>query len=144
MPKNNDKAIQDLLKKVEEQTKALGKPIKPTWNTNGVFPWEAGGALNINVCNDPIQLVYILGKLVSKRTGFTEAYKILGLDDKAVFKYKGYTFDEWAEDLQTRISIIKYNEKKKLLDASKAKLQSLMSEDARTETELNKLAELLK
>ena len=139
--KNNDKAIQDLLKKVDEQTTVLGKPIKPAWNTNGIFKFLNGETLNINVCGEPVQFAYALANLYTLKDAFNNACQDLDIGGR--FRYGGYLVDEWREDFVTRISVIRYNEKKKLLDASKAKLQALMSEDARTENELNKLAELL-
>ena len=140
--KNNDQTINALLKKIEEQTAALGKPIKPAWNTNGVFKFGAGEALNINVTNETEKLCYALAELFEHEASFVRASGILGLK-KAVYKYNGYTVDEWKEDFMTRIRVIEYNAKKKTLDATKAKLQGMVSEEAKTEAELAAIADLL-
>ena len=52
-------------------------------------------------------------------------------------KWDGYTFNEWITDFKTRVRIIEWNGRKRKFDATTKKLNALMSEDARTETELD-------
>ena len=62
---------------------------------------------------------------------------------KAEFKWNGYSMDEWEEDFKTRIKAITWSEKKKVLDSTKTKLNQLVSEEARTEMELDSIKALL-
>jgi hypothetical protein len=50
---------------------------------------------------------------------------------------------EWEEDFKTRVRIIEYDKRKKTLDATKQKLNSLVSEEAKTEMELEEIAKAL-
>ena len=76
-----------------------------------------------------------------KETAFKEACRRLGV--KAEFKWNGYSMDEWEEDFKTRIKAITWSEKKKVLDSTKTKLNQLVSEEARTEMELDSIKALL-
>ena len=136
----NDNAIKDLLQKVEEQKKSLGTKERVSWITNGVFK-KGGDFFNINTVNDPLVLVEALGFLIVQLEGFDKARFALGVSGD--FKWDGYTYNDWQEDFKTRIKIIEYDKKKKVLDATKAKLNSLVSEEARTEMELDDIKKIL-
>jgi hypothetical protein len=138
----NDSAIKELLQKVEEQKVSLGNKERVTWLTNGIFKKDASYFFNINTVTDPIVLATALGFLIVQHDGFNSACeKYLGI--KGEFKWDGYSIGDWIEDFKTRIRVIEYDRKKKVLDATKAKLNSLVSEEARTEMELNDIKKLL-
>jgi uncharacterized protein YlaN (UPF0358 family) len=59
------------------------------------------------------------------------------------FQYNGFSAVDYIEDFKTRISLIKWNQKKELLTNTEKKLQSLVSEEARTEMELDSISKLL-
>lgn len=136
----NDGAIKELLQKVEEQKASLGTKERVTWLTNGIFKRD-GVVININTVSDPIVLATALGFLISQDDSFDKSCKMLGV--KGEFKWDGYTVDEWKDDFKTRIRILDYDKKKKTLDATKAKLNSLVSEEARTEMELEDIKKIL-
>jgi len=139
---NNDVAIQDLLGKVADQKKGLGKKPRGTWLTNGVFKTNSGSDFfNINTVADFAVLAGALGFLISQEEAFKTACKKLSV--KAEFKWDGYTVDDWETDFKMRVSIVEYDKKKKTLDATEKKLNSLVSEEGRTSKELEDIAALL-
>lgn len=137
----NDSMIQELLAKVEIQKKALGTKPRGTWITNGVFKFSSSDFININIVTDFSRLGAALGFLLVQEEAFDKGCKSLGID--GTFKWDGYTRKEWEEDFRMRVSIIRYDANKKKLEAAQAKLNSLISEDARTAMELEDLKNLI-
>jgi hypothetical protein len=137
----NDVAIKELLKKVEEQKESLGSKERVTWLTNGIFKKDGTSHLNINTVTDGLVLATALGFILNQEASFLQACK--ELDVKGEFRWDGYTVEEWKEDFKTRMRVIEYDKKKKLLDATKAKLNMLVSEEARTEMELEDIKKIL-
>jgi len=86
-------------------------------------------------------LATALGFLISQEESFIKACEQLGV--KGEFKWDGYSVNDWREDFLTRIRVIEYDKKKKVLDVTKAKLSSLVSEEARTEMELEDIKKIL-
>lgn len=141
----NDDVIKDLLATIETQTTALGKAPRGTWLTNGVFkynPEQGSRYFNINVVQDFTVIAHAMGFLMSRCRSFVEGCEELGI--KAEFKWDGYYVEEWKTDFKMRISMIEYAKKKKMLEATKAKLHTLVSEKTRTELELVEIAKALK
>lgn len=137
----NDVAIKDLLAKVESQTTALGAKPKVSWVTNGVFKYNKDEYFNINVVQDLGAIALAFGFLLRHEDSFQDACAML--DIEAEFRWDGYLVSEWMSDFKTRIAMIKYARKKAQLDATKTKLQGLVSEEARTEMELEEIAKSL-
>lgn len=138
----NDEMVKQLLEKVEEQKKHLGKKPRSVLVTNGLYKSPNGEHFNVNTISDTSRLVYALAELLAGQAYFDEACNQLGCVAKP-FKWDGYTVDEWKEDFQLRKDIIEYNTRKAQLDLTQAKLKALMSEDARTADELEKIKEAL-
>ncbi len=138
----NDAIVEELMKKVEAQKAALGKKPKISLETNGIFKFPNGEFFNINVVSDTAKLVSALAFLLEQQGSTEEAAKILGV--KATeFKWDGYSVKDWQSDFKTRIEIIAYDAKKKLLDENLRKLETFVSEEKRTEKELAKIQALL-
>lgn len=137
----NDAVIKELMAKLEEQKAGLGKTPRGTWLTNGIFKFNSSDYFNINVVTDFSKLAGALGFLLLQEDAFNKGCDALGV--KAEFKWDGYTRDDWEEDFKTRIAIVEYDSKKRTLDATKKKLQSLVSEETRTEMELDEIKKLL-
>lgn len=138
----NDAVVEELMAKIEDQKKLLGKRPKATLETNGIFKFQGGEFFNINVVTDVSKLVSALAFLLFQEKYFSEAEKALNV--KATpFKWDGYSVSDWQSDFQTRIDILTFEAKKKLLDENLKKLESFVSEEKRTEKELDKIKALL-
>lgn len=138
----NDDTIKALLATIETQTIALGTPPRGTWLTNGVFKFHKDDYFNINVTTDPSQFARAMGYILAQKKEAMDGAAALGI--AVDFAWSGYSVEEWLADFKTRIAIIEYNKKKTLLNATKAKLKTLVSEKARTEMELEEIAKALK
>lgn len=137
----NDAVIKELMAKVEAQKASLGVKPRASWLTNGVFKFNASDYFNINVTSDVGRIAQALGFLLTQEDYFKKGCEALGVE--AEFKWDGYSRSEWESDFKTRIKIIEYDSKKKLLDTTKAKLSSLVSEEERTAMELEDIQKLL-
>ena len=137
----NDVVIKELLQKVDEQKNGLGKKEKVAWQTNGIFKRDSINWFNINTVTDFSLLASALGFLISQDESFQKACKRLGVT--AEFKWDGYTIKEWEEDFQLRIKLVEWDNRKKKLDETKKRLSGLVSEEARTEMELDDIKKIL-
>jgi hypothetical protein len=134
--KKNDTVIKDLLAKVEQQKKDLGKKPRNVLSTNGLFKFE-GQSFNINTVSVRSDLVDFLAFLISKEKAYGQACDRLGVTCE--FRCGGYTTEEWEQDFQNRISVLDFNDKKKLLDSTQKRLDTLVSSEAKTEMELDRI-----
>lgn len=137
----NDGVIKELLEKVENQKKELGIRPKVALITNGIFRRDGSNFFNINTVTDYALLAGALGFLSCQEDYFDRACKRLGV--KAEFKWDGYKTVEWEEDFQTRIKTIEWDKRKKTLEATQDKLKTLVSEEAKTEMELEDIKKIL-
>jgi TPP-dependent trihydroxycyclohexane-1,2-dione (THcHDO) dehydratase len=137
----NDEVIKQLMAKVAEQKEALGVKPKVSWKTNGVFKFDDKRYFNINV-TDMQSLVEALAYMLQSSNTVLEAAKRLEVSF-SVPMFGGYTVEEWEEDFKLRIAILKWEEKKKKLEETERKLAALVSEEARTEMELEKISKSL-
>ena len=137
----NDTVIKELMKQVETQKEALGAKERVSWFTNGSFQRDSGFHFNINTVTEGSVLAEALGFLIVQAEGFGKACDILGVD--APFKWQGFSLKEWQDDFETRMRVVEWNKKKKLLENTQAKLSQLVSEEARTEMELDDIKALL-
>jgi len=137
----NDGKIKELILKVEEQKQALGSRPKFILKTNGIFKYDEKKFFNLNVAHEKT-LVEALAFLYIKKDYTNKACSELGVNFYK-FEWDGYTLDEWKDDFKSHINLVKWEEKKKLLDATQKKLDSLVSEEVKTELELDNIAKLL-
>ena len=139
----NDVVIKDLMAKVEEQKAKLGTKERNVWRTNGVFKYDfdKSNFFNLNTVSDPTVLAYALAYLLGKESNFRDACSRLGV--KSDYMHDGYLVEDWEEDFKTRVRGIEYDKNKKKLEDTKKKLASLVSEEARTEMELESIKESL-
>ncbi len=139
----NDKAIKLLMAKVEEQKSTLGTRRRYVLNTNGIFKYDTANYFNINTISDSMNFAKALAFLISQEANFSDACSRLGIHKDLSWKWNEYTISEWEADFKARIEQIEYDEKKKKLDATKQKLATLVSEETRTEMELDNIKKLL-
>ena len=138
MSSKNDLKIKELTIKVEEQQAKLGKKPKIAFITNAVFNEGAdlGSPLNLNVLKKEY-LIRLTTKLFSLKLAHEEAIKFLGME--VPLTVSNYPVSDWLEDIKTRFKILEFEENQKKLDLTKEKLKQLLSEDARTELELENI-----
>ncbi len=139
----NDERIKELIKITEAKKAALGTKPKAAWKTNGIFKVAmVEKHLNLNTVNNVETLVDALAALLIYRTSIQEAEKILGLQ-LSERQHDGYPLSDWVADFKLRISMIKYDEEKKKIEALETQLKSLISEDCKTEMALDEITKSL-
>lgn len=141
MTKHDDK-IKLLLAKVEEQQNNLGTKPKASWTTNGIFKYKDGNFFNLNTVRDAQPLVEALACLLEKESLHQQAAERLGVTIKP-FLWDGNSLADWEKDFKKRLDIIGWEGRKTQLDDTKKKLKSLVSEEAKTEMELEDIEKSL-
>ena len=141
--KNEDELVQELFNVVQAKKAEIAKAEKPSWETNCAFRYnkDSSASTNLQVCADVDELVHILAFLCDKRRGFDEAQKITGTSIK--FKWLGFSFDDWATDVKTRIDKIQITNKKKELELLEGRLDKLVSPELKRKLELAEISKML-
>jgi hypothetical protein len=134
MSKNDDKII-TLKKQIEQRREAIGKPIHFSPLTSCVIELD-GMNYNINVLKrDELILLYC------KLRALAMAADSLGIDQPII---SGFQLNFWCADIGARIAAIdQKNDLAQLADMEK-QLDKLLSNDKRTELEIDAIAAMLK
>lgn len=141
---SNDARIKELLKTVESKRAELGKQPKLQLETNGVFKYEDGNHFNINTVTNKQVFVSALTFLIERSSSNSEACERLGVEAKDTFKWNGFTVEEYEGDFKQRIALVDWDVKKKQLTELEKKLGDMVSDEGKTEMELDDIAALLK
>jgi len=142
MSNDSDSRIKMLLEAVEVQKANLGKKPKANQATNAIFKYNETRHININTVKDPLVLVDALAFLLDTQLSREEAATRLGVTLEP-FIWNGFSSQDWEDDFRRRIEIIEWTARKVTFDATKKKLKSLVSEEARTEMELDDISKSL-
>ena len=132
MSKNDDRVLQ--LKEVIEKKKSDLKAVKRfTPMTNCVLDLD-GQRYNLNVLQvDDLKLLLV------KLNMYLMAAKDLGI----ALEMSGYNVVEWMTDVKCKIEIFEHKAKEAELKTLEAKLDKMLSDEKKTELELNEIAALL-
>jgi hypothetical protein len=140
MSKNDDK-IKQLMETISTKRKLLGIRPKVSYHTNGLLNLLNTSVLNINIASEN-DLIEFISDLKQKEYFHKIACEELNIPVKK-FIYNNYAVEDYIDDATARMSVILYDIKRKELDSLEKKLSTLLSEDARTENELNNISKLL-
>ena len=131
---NNDERILTLKKKIDEKKKNIGS-TKMVPHTNLVCEWRAEKK-NLNVL-DMNGLLLLLWEFSS----FDKFCKDFGLPTPQI---SGYDISDWIVDIRHKIENITARKEEDELKSMEAKLNKLLSDDKKTELELDGIETLLK
>ena len=135
MSKNDDRIL-ELKKQIEEKKKLLAdKNTRFVPETNCVLVMNKNST-NLNVCSDE-ELKLLLISL----NAYLMSAKNLGMDD---FEISGYNATTWIKDVKSKLEISELKKQQSDLKAMEQKLDKLLSDDKKTELELDDIAALLK
>ena len=133
MSKNDDKII-TLKKQIEKRREAIGKPIRFSPQTSCVIELD-GVKYNINVLQrDELILLYC------KLRALAMAADSLGIDQPII---SGFQLDLWGADIGVRIAAIDQKKDLAQLADMEKQLDKLLSNDKRTELEIDAIEKLL-
>ena len=132
MSKNDERVLQ--LKKIIDDKKAELKAVKRfTPLTNCVLDLD-GQKYNLNVLH-----MADLQLLLVKLNMYLMSANSLAIN----LEIAGYNIAEWIADIKSKIEIFEYKKKESELKALEAKLDKMLSDEKKTELELDEIAALL-
>ena len=133
MNKNDDRIL-ELKEKIEKKKLELsGKNTRFVPITNCIL--LLSGTYNLNTF-DEISLKTMLVRLHSYKMAADD----LGISD---LELSGYSIDDWISDIKNKMEVLNVKNEIANLKRMEAKLDKLLSEDKKTELELNDIAALL-
>lgn len=132
MSKNDERVLQ--LKKIIEEKKSELKTVKRfTPLTNCVLSLDNQN-YNLNVLQlDDLKLLLV------KLNMYLMSAKDLGIE----LEISGYNIAEWMTDVKAKMEIFEYKKKESELKALETKLDKMLSDEKKTELELDEIAALL-
>lgn len=134
MSKNDDRII-ELKNQIEIKKKEMtNKRVKFTPETNCVLELE-GTNYNLNVCTEEI-----LTLLMIKLNTYIMSANDLGV---SIPTMSGYPIDLWISDIKNKLAVTTIKREETNLKRMEAKLDKLLSDDKKTELELEEIASLL-
>lgn len=135
MNKNDDRIL-ELKKQIEAKKKAISeKKVRFIPETNCVLNMD-GMNINLNVCSDEA-LVLLLIRLNS----YLMSAVNLEMSD---FEISGYSVTDWIKDIKSKLEVSSLKKEEIDLKKMESKLDKLLSDDKKTEIEIDEIANLLK
>ena len=133
MTTKNDERVLQLKQIIDKKKTELKGSKKFTPLTNCVLDLE-GQKYNLNVLQfDDLQLLLV------RLNMYLLSAKDLGIS----LKVSGYNIAEWITDIRCKIEIFEYKNKEAELKALESKLDKMLSDEKKTELELDEIAALL-
>lgn len=135
MSKNDDRIL-ELKKQIEIKKKSISeKKIRFVPETNCILNMD-GMTINLNVCSDDA-LVLLLIRLNSYLMSAVD----LGMSD---FEISGYSVTAWIKDIKRKLEVSGLKREEADLKKMESKLDKLLSDDKKTELEIDEIANLLR
>jgi len=131
----NDEKILSLKKQILEKKALLTKVARFAPITNCSVELQ-GEKYNINVLNKD-QLILLMIEL----NLYNMSAKDLGLNTLDI---SGYSINDWMADIKSKLEVISYKEEESKLKVMESKLDKLLSNEKKTELEIDEIAALLK
>lgn len=137
MVAKNDERILVLKKQIEDKKNELGKQPRFSPVTTCLF-MHNGTRVNIHALTSIKDINYylVIFNLYAMSAGD------LGIDN-ADFEIDGFSVLDWMNDLNNKKAVIEYAAKKAQLTTMEKKLDKLLSDDKKTELEIEAIANLL-
>lgn len=133
----NDEKILELKSQIAIKKETLKKQIKKfSPMTNCIIDFE-GVKNNLQVLNKE-QLIMLLVKLNS----YLMSAKNLELTDIIIMS--GYNINEWIVDIKNKLEVMAYKEEENKLKIMEDKLHKLLSDEKKTELEIDEIENMLK
>lgn len=135
MSKNDDRIL-ELKSQIELKKKELSKKkVKFSPETNCILELD-GEKYNLNVCADEVLI-----NLLIKLNMYLMSANNLGITHP---NFSGYSIDLWMADIKSKLAVSELRKEEVSLRAMESKLDKLLSDDKKTELEIDEIASLLK
>jgi hypothetical protein len=136
MNKNDDRIL-TLKKQIEDKRKELGKQPRFSPVTTCMFTYN-GNRVNIHTLTS----VKDINAMLVHFNIYAMSAENLGIDC-ADINFDGFSVLEWMEDLHAKKAVVEYAAKKTQLTTLEKKLDKLLSDDKKTELEIDAIANLI-
>lgn len=137
-------SIKTNYEKVSEQLEKIKSIEQEDYKISASFrynPTNSYSAICISECSSITELIHVLAFLQAKTHHYQGAANELGLKEFPIFKWMGYTVEDWQHDIQLRIQFLEYHKKKSKLEKWKSKLEDFLSEEDRVNAMMIELQE---
>lgn len=135
MSKNDDRIL-ELKKQIETKKKSISeKKIRFIPETNCVLNLD-GITVNLNVCSDDALLLLLI-----RLNSYLISAKDLNMTD---FEVSGYSATAWIRDIKSKLEASSLKKEESELKKMESKLDKLLSDDKKTELEIDEIAAMLK
>ena len=134
MAQKNDDRIMQLKQQIKQKKEELTKCSSRFIPVTNCLLHVDGEMYNLHVLADEFLLV--------KLNAWKHSAEDLGLNPDTV-KVSGYSLSEWIDDVRQVIEVKRYKEEKKKLEKLEKQLNDLLSDDKKTELEIDNIAALL-
>ena len=95
-----------------------------------------GMTININVCSDDVLLLLLI-----RLNSYLMSAVDLGMND---FEISGYSVTAWINDIKSKLDVSGLMKEEYDLKRMESRLNKLLSDDKKTELEIDEIAALLK
>lgn len=133
----NDERVLTLKKQIEDKKNELGKQPRFSPITTCMFTYN-GNKVNIHT----LMSVKDINAVLVYFNIYAMSAENLGIDYEDIC-IDGFSVAEWMEDLHAKKAVIEYTTKKAQLTALEKKLDKLLSDDKKTELEIDAIANLI-
>ena len=137
MATKNDDRILTLKKQIEDKKKELGKQPRFSPVTTCMFTYN-GNKVNIHTLTS----ISDINAMLVHFNIYVMSAENLGIDCADVC-FDGFSVSDWMEDLNAKKAVVEYTAQKSQLAALEKKLDKLLSDDKKTELEIDAIADLL-
>lgn len=135
MSKNDDRIL-ELKKQIEAKKKSISeRKIRFIPETNCVLNMDET-TINLNVCSDDTLLLLLI-----RLNLYLMSAKDLNMTD---FEISGYSVTAWIKDIKSKLEVSDLKKEESDLKKMESKLDKLLSDDKKTELEIDEIAALLK
>lgn len=132
----NDERILGLKEQINEKKKLISeKKVRFIPETNCVLNLD-GMVINLNVCSDDTLLLLLI-----RLNSYLMSARDLGVTD---FEISGYSITAWIRDIKSKLDVSSLKNEGANLKKMENKLDMLLSDDKKTELEIDEIAALLK
>lgn len=124
--------LHNALSVIEARLKELNKVAGGSYQTNGNFKFTPNGTMtgvDIHKCTDIAQLLTIHSFLKQKADSYNASGEYFGLKQFPVFKWCGYTLEQWETDLKIRIALTTQKDETDKLEAAKKQLGGFLTRE---------------
>lgn len=140
---NADTDVPEVLSLLDQELKGLKAITDKPYKTTGKL--DMGGVtLDINTETKVENLIRGFSSVMGREEMYNKSAQALGVKTYPVFQVSGGSAEDWRGDIQTRLAVIQYEERKNKLQEFKDKMSKFLSEADQKNLLLAEMTKFLK